>query len=379
MRPLSYSSISLYQQCPLLYKLRYVDNLKPKPRAPLSFGNSLHKALEFMYDIKVPPPPSLEKILTYYEQNWVKEGYESEEEEKGYLDYGKEILTEFYNKNIKDFKLPMAVEGDYIIDIGTIKLRAKIDRIDRLKDGVEIIDYKSNANPITIDKLIGSQQLAIYQMVIELKLGVRVERLTYYQLRTQLPISTERYSDERIEEVKNEILIVADKIRKEEFAARLNDYCPCDFPHLCPYFKDKYPSEKINILEDIESRGAIKEIVEEYVRMREEAKNTEARLEELKELINKYCDKNQVERVFGTEHFITRRLIESRGFEEGDVKDMLKDAGLWEKVVKFESPLVKRLLEESSLDKNLRKELESRKKIISAYHKLYYKEIEEME
>lgn len=379
MRPLSYSSISLYQQCPLLYKLRYVDSLKPKPRAPLSFGNSLHKALEFMYDIKVPPPPSLEKILTYYEQNWVKEGYESEEEEKGYLDYGKEILTEFYNKNIKDFKLPMAVEGDYIIDIGTIKLRAKIDRIDRLKDGVEIIDYKSNANPITIDKLKESRQLAIYQMVIELKLSVRVERLTYYQLRTQLPISTEKYSDERIEEVKNEILIVADKIRKEEFAARLNDYCPCDFPHLCPYFKDKYPSERIDILEDIESRGAIKEIVEEYVRMREESKGIEQRLEELKDIINKYCDKNQVERIFGTEHFVTRRLIESRGFEEGDVKDILKDAGLWEKVVKFESPLVKKLLEDPSLDKNLRKELESRKKILSAYHKLYYKEIEEME
>lgn len=379
MRPLSYSSISLYQQCPLLYKLRYVDNLKPKPRAPLSFGNSLHKALEFMYDIKVPPPLPLEKILAYYNQNWVKEGYGSGEEEKRYLDYGKEILTEFYNKNIKDFKLPMAVEGDYIIDIGAIKLRAKIDRIDRLKDGVEIIDYKSNANPITIDKLKESRQLAIYQMVIESKLGVRVERLTYYQLRTQLPISTERYSDERIEEIKNEVLHVGDKIRNKEFAARLNDYCPCDFPHLCPYFKDKYPSERIDILEDIESRGAIKEIVEEYVRVREESKGIEQRLEELKDIINKYCDKNQVERIFGTEHFVTRRLIESRGFEEGDVKDILKDAGLWEKVVKFESPLVKRLLEEPSLDKNLRKELENRKKIISAYHKLYYKEIEEME
>lgn len=379
MHPLSYSSISLYQQCPLLYKLRYVDNMKPKPRAPLSFGDSLHKALEFMYDIKVPPPLPLEEILAYYEQNWVKEGYDSEEEEKKYYNYGKEILTEFYNKNIKDFRLPMAVERDYIIDIDSVKLRAKIDRIDRLEKGVEIIDYKSNANPITIDKLKESRQLAIYQMVVELKLGVLVERLTYYQLRTQLPISTERYSDERIEEIKNDVLYVANKIRNEEFAARLNDYCPCDFPHLCPYFKDKYPSEKINILEDIESRSAIKEVVEEYVRMREEAKDTEARLEELKELINKYCDKNQVERVFGTEHFITRRLIESRGFEEGDVRDMLKDAGLWEKVVKFENPLVKRLLEDPSLNKNLRKELENRKKILSAYHKLYYKEIEEME
>jgi hypothetical protein len=61
------------------------------------------------------------------------------------------------------------------------------------------------------------------------------------------------------------------------------------------------------------------------------------------------------------------------------VKDMLKEAGLWERALHFESSLVKRLLEEPSLDKNLRKELENRKKIISAYHKFYYKEIEEME
>lgn len=211
-----------------------------------------------MYDIKVPPPLPLEEILTHYEQNWVKEGYDSEEEEKKYYNYGKEILTEFYYKNIKDFRLPMAVERDYIIDIDSVKLRAKIDRIDRLEKGVEIIDYKSNANPITIDKLKESRQLAIYQMIIELKLGVPVERLTYYQLRTQLPISTERYSDERIEEIKNEVLHVGDKIRNKEFAARLNDYCPCDFSYLCPYFKDKYPSERIDILEEIESRGTIK-------------------------------------------------------------------------------------------------------------------------
>ena len=379
MRPLSYSSISLYQQCPLLYKLRYVDGLKPKPRAPLSFGDSLHKALEFMYDIKVPPPPPIEKILAYYRQNWVREGYDSEEEEKRYFDYGKEVLTEFYNKNIKDFKLPMSVEGDYIIDIGAIKLRAKIDRIDRLEKGIEIIDYKSNANPITIDKLKESQQLAIYQMVVELQLGVRVERLTYYQLRTQIPISTERYSDDKVEKIRDEILSIADKIRNEEFDARLNDYCPCDFPHLCPYFKDKYPAEKTGVLEDIEGRATIKEVVEKYVRMREEAKGVEERLEELKDIINKYCDENQVERVFGIEHFVTRRLIESRGFEEGDVRDMLKDAGLWERAVKFDSPLVKKLLEDPSLDKTIRRELENKKKVLSAYHKFYYKEIEEME
>ncbi|MBG7617137.1 MAG: PD-(D/E)XK nuclease family protein, partial [Chloroflexi bacterium] len=39
MRRLSYSQISLYQSCPLKYRLQYIDGLKPKVTWHLSFGS----------------------------------------------------------------------------------------------------------------------------------------------------------------------------------------------------------------------------------------------------------------------------------------------------------------------------------------------------
>lgn len=380
MKPLSYSSISRYLRCPLLFKFVNVDNLKERPVSYFSFGSSLHSALEFFYGIKVPPPPSLEEVLRHYEENWIREGYDSVEEEKRHLEFGRQILSEFYNLHIKDFRIPLCVEKDYTLDLGGIKVRAKIDRIDRFNGTVvEIIDYKSNKDPITLDQLKDSLQLAIYQMVVEKKLCVRVEKLTYYQLRTQTPISTERYNDERITEVEETILNTAREIGKGNFEARLNDYCPCDFPHLCPYYKDKYSPDRMEELEGIERRSEIREVVEEYVARERERKGIDERLEELKGIINRYCDEKGVERVFGIDYCITRRLIENTGFEEEDVKGILIKAGLWEEVRRFESSLVRRLLEDPTLDKTLQRELASKKKVIKQYPRFYYREIEELE
>ena len=380
MRPLSYSSISRYLRCPLLFKFVNIDGLKERPAPYFSFGNSLHLALEFFYGVKVPPPPSLEEVLRHYEENWIKEGYDSEEDEKRHLEFGRKILTEFYESHIKDFKVPLCVEKEYILDLNGTKLKAKIDRIDKLdRMAVEIIDYKSNKDPITLDQLKDSLQLAIYQIVVERKLGVKVEKLTYYQLRSQIPISTERYQDERIAQVGEIILNTAGDIEKGNFEARLNDYCPCDFPHLCPYYKDRYSPHRIEELEGMERRVEIREVVEEYVARDKEKKEIDARLEELKEIINRYCDEKGVERVFGIDYYITRRLIEHTGFEEEDVKDILIKAGYWEEVRRFKSSLVRRLLEDSLLDKFLRRELESKKKVLRQYPRFYHREIEELE
>jgi hypothetical protein len=41
MRPLSYSQISLYQSCPLCYRLQYIDRLETKDRGYFSFGTTI--------------------------------------------------------------------------------------------------------------------------------------------------------------------------------------------------------------------------------------------------------------------------------------------------------------------------------------------------
>ncbi|MDD4875716.1 MAG: PD-(D/E)XK nuclease family protein, partial [Dehalococcoidales bacterium] len=118
MRPLSYTQISLYQSCPLQYKLQYIDGLKRKARWYFSFGSSLHLCAEYFFRVKVPPAPSLEKLLQFYEENWISEGYASAEEEEKYHVFGCEILAEFWKIHSTDFKIPVAVEKVFYIDIG---------------------------------------------------------------------------------------------------------------------------------------------------------------------------------------------------------------------------------------------------------------------
>ncbi len=261
MRPLSYSSISTYNECPLKYKLKYIDGLKEKPKSYLSFGSSLHEALRFMYSFR-PPPPSLEAVLKYYADNWLDKGYASEEEEEGYFTYGKRILRDFYNENIKHFKPPVAVEHQFNITIEGVPITGFIDRIDKLPDNTaEIIDYKSGKNIVNISSVEENEQLTLYQLAVEESIGLEVGKLTLYHLPSQTPVSSQSRSGEKIEVLKAKILNVAENIANQEFAAKKGRFCPCDFPEHCPYYRHLYMKEEEEKQENLVD---IQQTIEEY-------------------------------------------------------------------------------------------------------------------
>jgi len=53
MKPLSYTQISLYQSCPLCYKLQYIDGLKQKDKWYFSFGLTMHTCAEYFFKVNV--------------------------------------------------------------------------------------------------------------------------------------------------------------------------------------------------------------------------------------------------------------------------------------------------------------------------------------
>jgi RecB family exonuclease len=243
MRPLSYSSISTYYECPLKFKLKYIDGLKEKPKPYFSFGSSLHNTLEFMYSYR-PPPPSLDEVLKHYEDKWISEGYSSEEEEEGYYLYGKKILTDFYNLHAQDLKPPIAVELKFDIEIDGVPVTGFIDRIDKIEgNSAEIIDYKSGKRAFDKSQVEDNEQLTFYQIAVEESIGIPVKKLTLYHLPSQTPVSVDKRSKDKIDALKNKILKVAELIEKENFPAKKGRFCPCDFPEYCPYYKHQYVSD----------------------------------------------------------------------------------------------------------------------------------------
>lgn len=236
MLRLSYTSFCTYQQCPLQYRFRYVDRLDWKPRPAISFGESLHAALEWFYSRQTPHPPNLSSLLQHLGKVWVSEGYADAEEEERYREHAQEVLTVFHRANAPCFRLPASVEQSFQLDMGDFLLTGRIDRLDRHPDGTyEIIDYKTNRKLPPIARLAQDYQLPIYQYAATRVWGIKPGKLTFYYLLPNQRFTTRPWSEERVKSMLDELYAVAEAIRREKFPPRPNPLCPwCDFATLCP-------------------------------------------------------------------------------------------------------------------------------------------------
>ncbi len=378
MNPLSYTQISLYQSCPLCYKLQYIDGLKPKDKWYFSFGNTMHACAEHFFRVRVPPPPSLEELLQFYEENWLAEGYESAEEEARYKAYGREILTEFWEIHRANFQIPLAVERLFYIDIEGVKLRGYIDRVDKLASGgLSIIDYKTNQELFTIDGLKENLQLTLYQLAAEQTWQLPVERLTLYHLRSNTPCSCQPRDKKQLDDARQLVLEVAENIAAGRFPATENQYCPCDFPEHCPYYRQKVAPE---LKETDMLRGmAVDEAVEQYVSLQSQIKELQLQLEEAKQMIVDFCQAEGLNRVYGREHAITYKLVERAGFAEDEVRALLEPEGLWPRVMGFDQAKLKQLAADEDVARDIKDKLENLRRIIASSPRLWVRKLIEEE
>jgi putative RecB family exonuclease len=376
VRPLSYTQISLYQTCPLCYKLQYIDGLEPEEKGYFSFGTTMHACAEYFFKVRVPPPPSLEELLQFYEKNWLSAGYESAEEEASYKAYGREILAKFWEIHRSDFRMPIAVEWMFNIDIEGVKLRGFIDRVDKLDSGgLAIVDYKTDKELFTKDYLARNLQLTLYQLAVEQSWYLPVEKLTLYHFRSNTPCSCPPRGEAQLEEAKKLVLAVAEGIEAGRFPAVESERCPCDFPEHCPYYRQKILPEETRVM----GRIQVAEAVERYVSLQSQIKELQLELEEVKQMLAAFCQAEELNRVYGSEHALTYKLMEKTGFSEDEVRALLEPEGLWERVLSLDQSRLKQLLADEAVAKDIRQKLEALKQVISSYPQFWPRRLVEEE
>ena len=323
--------------------------------------------------MNTPTPPSLEDLLSQYKQNWLPQGYESAEEEAQYKEYGQEILTKFWEIHSADFHLPVALERSFYVDIEGIKLRGFIDRVDKLESGgLSVIDYKSNKELFTADYLQNDLQLTIYQLAAEQTWQLPVEKLTLYHLRSNTPCSCPPRDVTRLDDAQRLILEVADNITSEKFPATENQYCPCDFPEHCPYYRHLY-TESPAVRQDLLPGIAAAEAVERYASLKAQINELETQLEEARQVISDFCQAEGLNRIYGDEHEITYKLVERTGFDEDEVRVLLEPEGLWEKVLGLDPSRVRQLLTVKEIAGSIKAKLESLKRVTGTHSQLQIK------
>lgn len=335
----------------------------------------MHSCVEYFFRVNTPPPPSLEELLRFYEKNWISRGYESLEEEERYREYGKDILTRFWELHYDGFRMPIALERNFYVDIEGIKVQGFIDRVDKLvSGGLSIIDYKTNKDLFTADYLADDLQLTIYQMAAEQTWRLPVEQLTLYHLRSNTACTCPPRDFKQLEQTRQLILEVAEGISNEKFPATEHQYCPCDFPEYCPYYRHQYlsaatPPSRQELLPGIAAIDA----VERYADLQTQIKELQLQLEETKQTIIEYCRSEELNRVFGNTCEITYKLMEKTGYTEEEVKAVLEPEGLWTQVQGLDPVRLKHLLADESIDSNIKNRLESLKHITSSYPQLRLK------
>jgi putative RecB family exonuclease len=332
----------------------------------------MHSCVEYFFRVNTPPPPSLEELLLYYEQNWLSQGYATPEEEAEYKVYGKDILKRFWEIQSADFRLPVALERSFYLDIEGIKLRGFIDRVDKLDSGgLAVIDYKTNKELFTADYLAGDLQLTIYQMAAEQTWKLPVESLTLYHLRSNTACSCPPRDRTQLEQTRKLVLDVAENIARGNFPAVESQYCPCDFPEHCPYYRHQYltaapePTQQ-ELLPGIAAMDA----VERYADLQAQIKELQVQLEEARQAIIEYCQKEGLNRVFGSEHDVTYILSERTGFDEDEVRVLLEPEGLWQKVLGFDPSRLKQLISDETVPGDIRDKLEALRRVTATFPQL---------
>ncbi len=365
MRPLSYSSISTYEQCPLKWKLHYIDRIPEEPKPYFTFGTVMHDVMEYFYvekengKIKGPrfSAPPLNELLSYYASIWSSEGYESPEQEENYRKLGEKIIEEYRREHSENFTMPIATEHYFMMDVGGVKVRGYIDRVDKLgPDSVAILDYKTSKNPFSLPYVERSEQLALYQMAFEELHNKRVERLSLYHLRSNMDFSVGRRPKEMIDSLRDKIIRTAEAIEREEFEPKRSALCAyCDYQRLCPYFMDLYAKESPEKID-------AEELVEEYSEILNKERALKRRKEEISKILKNYAERNGVLTIFGKRSALTVSSYERVVFDD-EARPLLENAGLWSDVSKLDSKRLKELLDSGAIPSDLAEQIEKYRKV----------------
>ena len=207
-----------------------------------SFGRTIHNTLYDFINQYSKEKIDLQKLLQIYDQRWIEEWYQDKKQRDEYYQQGKKSLTCFHNDYIKRnpsillINEKPALEQEFNLKIGEYTINGKIDRIDQLDDGVEIIDYKTGQAKEKL-KDREKEQLLIYQIASEQVFGLKPKKLTYCYLDEGKELSF-LGTDEDKEKQKEKIISLIQEIKDSNFDPNPGWHCQfCDFKNICQYAK----------------------------------------------------------------------------------------------------------------------------------------------
>ncbi len=192
---LSYSQLQMYRRCPKQYEYAVIKKVPRRISAGESFGSSIHNTLKRFGELemhnkqipvtkkqlalftdheeKKPVSPSLDltTLLTIFRECFIGEGYESRAARDSALLRGETILRDYFTWWKREPREIVSIESGFKFTLEdpkrdeteTLVLSGRFDRVERIREGLRIIDYKTS-QPTSKQEVDADLQLSIYAL-----------------------------------------------------------------------------------------------------------------------------------------------------------------------------------------------------------------------
>ena len=251
------TALSAYLNCPLGFYYKNLIRIPSGKSENLEFGSAVHHALEKLFrrmqDGKQETFPSKDEMMVDFNwymrrhrENFTKQAFERR------MEYGDEVLRNYYNKYINTWNKVVAVERNIRgVIVNGVPLKGKLDKLEFTGKEINVVDYKSGDIDKAMSKLKGPndkepsggdywRQAVFYKLLID-----NYEQKDWKVISTEFdfiePDKKKEYRKEKIvitpadiETVKQQIKTVWDKIQSREFYIG----CGKEDCHWCNFVKD---------------------------------------------------------------------------------------------------------------------------------------------
>jgi putative RecB family exonuclease len=229
-----------YLTCPLKFKLKHIDKVgRGTSSAAFSFGTSLHRALQEIYD-KQMLTNGIGNSADLLGKFWNHTGYANMEESRSYFIRGCQALENYCERAERDETLGTEVYMSFLIEFRGLKIRlgCKVDRLALHENNVlEIIDYKtSQSGKIpTWEFVRGDLPTFLYFVLTRISYPQYPNiRFTYLNVISGAKVTVD-YERDLVEENKKALWDCLKLVVTGNFAPRGSEYCSwCDFQDDCP-------------------------------------------------------------------------------------------------------------------------------------------------
>ncbi|HEX75455.1 MAG TPA: PD-(D/E)XK nuclease family protein [Dehalococcoidia bacterium] len=368
----SHSQLSMYEDCPLKYKLRYRDDIKRDIEGIDGFlGSRVHETLQKCYDdLRFTKLNSLNDLLAYYNKIWQENWHDSiiitrqELTQEHYRALGEKLIETYYKRYSPfDTDITIGTELSFnfsLDDDDKYRLRGIIDRLSRTQDDVyEIHDYKTSKNLPGQQEADKDKQLGLYQIGVQKRWpDVKSIKLIWHYLAFDTELVSYR-TPEAISSLVQDTKDLIDEIESaQDFPPKESWLCDwCEYPDLCPRRKHFLKVEALPVNEYLNEPGVT--LVNKYVTLRNEKTKIEGEMEKVREAMFDYARKEEVEVIKGSDCKALVKFGEKLKFpgkndaERPELDDIVKGAGKWDEVSQLDTTSLVRVVENSLWSKDL--------------------------